>query len=185
MSLGIDTSTISQAIKGVSGVPGRMEEILSPDGFSIFIDYAHTPDALENVLSTLWEIRGKGRIITVFWATWDRDTAKRPEMWQIVSRLSDAVILTQDDDYSENTGRIIKDILPGIDRKQGEGFWIIPDRLEAIRTALLMWEKDDIILLAGKWDEHVLMTNRWPIDWHERTIVERILKDIDDNTLVK
>ncbi len=185
MSLWIETPVIVDAIKKVTWIPGRMEEVQSSDGFSIFIDYAHTPDALENVLETLAEMKGKWRIITVFWATWDRDTTKRPEMWQIVSRLSDVVILTQDDDYTENTQKIIKDILPGIDRKQAEDFWIISHRWEAIRTAILMAQKDDIILLAGKWDEHVLMTNEWPIDWHERTLVEKILKDIDDNELVK
>lgn len=184
MGLGIDTDTIVTSIKEVSSIPGRMEEVISHDGFSVFIDYAHTPDALENVLETLSEMKWKGRVITIFWATWDRDTSKRPIMWEVVSRLSDAVILTQDDDYSENTGKIIKDVLPGIDRKQGEDFWIIPSRLEAIRTALLMAEKDDIILLAGKWDEHMLVTNQWPVEWHDKTIVERILREIDDNTLI-
>ena len=95
-----------------------MEEVKSKDDFSVFIDYAHTPDALENVLDTLQEMKGKGRIITVFGATGDRDTTKRPIMGQVVSRYSDVVIVTQDDDYTENTQKIIKDILPGIDRKQ-------------------------------------------------------------------
>lgn len=184
MWLGISTDLIVSSIKEVTWIPGRMEEVISPDWFSVFIDYAHTPDALENVLETLNEMKGKGRIITVFWATWERDTSKRPIMWEVVSRLSDVLIVTQDDDYAENTQKIIKDILPGIDRKQGEDFWIIPSRLEAIRTALLIAESDDIILLAGKWDEHILVTNNWPVEWHDRTIVEKILKDIDDNTLV-
>jgi UDP-N-acetylmuramoyl-L-alanyl-D-glutamate--2,6-diaminopimelate ligase len=106
-------------------------------------------------------------------------------MGQVVSRLSDVVIVTQDDDYTENTQKIIKDILPGIDRKQGENFWIIADRREAIRTALLMAKKGDLILIAGKGDEHMLMTNEGPVKWHERTIVEQMLKDIDDNTVIK
>jgi UDP-N-acetylmuramoyl-L-alanyl-D-glutamate--2,6-diaminopimelate ligase len=127
-----------------------MEEVRSKDDFSVFIDYAHTPDALENVLDTLQEMKGKGRIITVFGATGDRDTTKRPIMGQVVSRYSDVVIVTQDDDYTENTQKIIKDILPGIDRKQGENFWVISDRKEAIRTALLMGQKGDLILIAGK-----------------------------------
>lgn len=105
-------------------------------------------------------------------------------MGQVVSRLSDIVILTQDDDYTENTQKIIKDVLPGIDRKQGDGFWIIADRKEAIRTALLMAKKDDIILLAGKGDEHVMVTNQGHIPWHDKTIVCDILKEIDDNTII-
>lgn len=184
-SLWIDRQTIEKIISEIHVIPGRMEEVKSKDGFSVFIDYAHTADALENVLETLAEMKGKWKIITVFWATGDRDTSKRPIMWQVVSKLSDCVILTQDDDYTENTQEIIKDVLPGIDRKQGEDFWIISDRKQAIRTALLMWKKDDIILLAGKWDEHALITNAGPIEWHERTIVEEMLKDIEDNTILK
>lgn len=184
-SLWIDKETIESAITKIEWVPGRMQEVRSKDGFSVFIDYAHTADALENVLDTLAEIKWNGRIITVFGATGDRDVGKRPIMGQVVSRLSDVVIVTQDDDYTENTQKIIKDILPWIDRKQGEDFWIIADRYEAIRTALVMAKKDDIILLAGKWDEHALITNKWPVEWHEKTIAEKILKEIDDNTVLK
>lgn len=184
-SLWIDRDTISKAIWEISSIPGRMEEVQSEDGFSVFIDYAHTADALENVLDTLTEMKGNGRILTVFGATGDRDTSKRPIMGQVVSRLSDVVIVTQDDDYTENTGKIIKDILPGIDRKQWEDFWIITDRFEAIRTALVMAKKDDLVLIAGKGDEHALITNQWPVEWHDKTVVETILKEIDDNTIIQ
>lgn len=184
-SLWIERETISQIVPKIKVVPGRMEEVRSKEGFSVFIDYAHTEDALENVLETLWEMKWSGRIITVFGCTGDRDTTKRPIMGQVVSRLSDMVIVTQDDDYTENPQKIIKDILPWIDRKQGDDFWIIPDRREAIRTALVTAKSGDLILLAGKWDEHALLTNAWPIQWHERTIVEEMLKEIDDNTVLK
>lgn len=185
VSLGIEKTTITKSIEQVESIPWRMEEVRAKDGFSVFIDYAHTADALENVLKTLDDMKGKWRIITVFGATWDRDTSKRPVMWQVVSKFSDVVVVTQDDDYTENPQEIIKNILPGIDRKQWEDFWIIADRLEAIRTALIMAKKDDIILLAWKWDEHSLITNSWAIEWHEKTIVEKILKEIDDNTIMK
>ena len=184
-SLWIEKEQAEKAIANIECVPWRMEEVKSKDNFSVFIDYAHTPDALGNVLSTLSKIQWKWRIITVFWATWDRDKAKRPLMGQTVSEYSDVVIVTQDDDYSENTQKIIKDILPWIDRKQWEDFWIIPDRKEAIRTALVMAQKEDIILLAGKWDEHAIITNNWPIEYHEKTLVEQMLKEIDDNTILK
>lgn len=184
-ALWIERETIPDLISKVQWVPGRMEEVLSKDGFSVFIDYAHTADALENVLSTLWEMKGKGRIITVFWCTGDRDISKRPIMGQVVSKLSDVVIVTQDDDYTENTQKIIKDILPWVDRKQWEDFWVIADRIEAIRTALVSAKKWDLILLAGKWDEHMLMTNDGPKEYHEKTIVEDMLKEIDDNTVMK
>ena len=184
-SLWISKSDIEKWLAIVKTVPGRMEEIKSKEGFSVFIDYAHTPDALEKVLDTLSEMKWEWRIITVFWACGDRDKTNRPTMWSVISRLSDVVILTQDDDYSESPQDIIKDILPGVDRKQWEDFWIIIDRKEAIRTALVMAQKWDIVLIAGKWDEHVRVTNQWHVPWHDKTIAEGILKDIDDNTIMK
>ena len=185
MSLWIDKKKISLIIKEVEWVPGRMELIETNEWYKVFIDYAHTPDALEKVLETVVQISEVKNIITVFWATWDRDKTKRPIMWQIVSTYSNKIILTQDDDYTEDTGDIIKDILPWIWRWEWDNFWIIPERKEAIRTALLMAEKNDIVLIFWKWDEHVLVTNRWPIKWHDKTIVKEILKGIDDNKIIK
>ncbi len=184
LTLWLKTEEIEKSITSVWVVPGRLEEVNNYEWFKIFIDYAHTPDALENVLQTLRNINGVKRIITVFWATWDRDTTKRPIMWEVVSRLSDYVILTQDDDYTEKTQDIMKDILPGIERKEWENFWIIPDREVAIRTALLQAEKDDAILIAGKWDEHQMMTNLGPIAYNDKEVVLKVLKEIDDNKIM-
>lgn len=184
-SLWIDRETISKIVSQVHVIPWRMEEIKSKDGFSVFVDYAHTPDALENVLETLWEFKGKGKIITVFWACGDRDKTNRPIMGWVISKLSDVVILTQDDDYSEKPENIIKDILPWVDRKQGEDFWIVVDRQEAIRTALVMAKKDDIVLVSWKWDEHLRITNNGPVPWHDKSLIENILKEINDNTVIK
>ena len=180
----IKEKKIQEIIKKIKWVPGRMEEIDSLDDFKVIVDYAHTPDALEKVLYNLMEIEWRNRIITVFWATWDRDKTKRPIMWEIVSRLSDIVILTQDDDYTEKTEEIIKDVLQWIERKESEDFWVISDRKDAIRTALLMAKKNDIVLVAWKWDEHSLITNDWSIPWHDKDIIEEILKSIDDNKIV-
>lgn len=185
ISLGIKKDVIEDALTQVTGIPGRMELLKTTQGFSIYIDYAHTPDALDKVLETLGETKWKGRIITVFWACGDRDKTNRPTMWSVISRLSDVVILTQDDDYSEKTQDIIKDILPWVDRKQGENFWIIVDRKEAIRTAILMAKEGDTILIAWKWDEHVRVSNEWHVPWHDRTVAEEILKDLDDNVVMK
>ena len=184
ISFWIKWKAIEEILKNISWIPGRMEEVQNNEWFKIFIDYAHTPDALEKVLEDFKNTSGVENIITVFWATWDRDKTKRPVMWEIVSRMSDIVILTQDDDYSEKTEDIIKDVLPGIERKEWEGFWVIPDRKEAIRTALVSANKNDIVLIAWKWDEHVLVTNEWSIEWHDRTIVEEIMKGIDDNHIM-
>lgn len=184
MSFWMKQEEMQKALTTVWGVPGRMDEVNNLEGYKIIIDYAHTADALKNVLSTIKSLEWVNNIYTVFWATWDRDKSKRPVMWQIVSELSDFVILTQDDDYSEDTHQIIKDVLPGIERKEWEKFWVIPDRKEAIRTALITAEKNDVILIAGKWDEHVMVTNKWHITWHDKTIVNEILHEIDQHKLI-
>jgi UDP-N-acetylmuramoyl-L-alanyl-D-glutamate--2,6-diaminopimelate ligase len=185
ISLNYKPQEIESMVQQISWVPWRMEEVENNEWCKIYIDYAHTPDALEQVLTTLKEIQGRKRIITVFWATGDRDRTKRPEMGRIVSEYSDIVILTQDDDYSEKTESIIKDVLPWIERKEWENFWIIADRKEALRTALITAQKNDIILIAGKWDEHVLMTNNGPVEWHDKTIVKEILTQIENNTIIE
>lgn len=185
VSIGLKPNDIQKSLENFCWVPWRMEEIHAKDGAIIFIDYAHTPDALTQVLTTIREIKWINKIITVFWATGDRDKTKRPIMWSIVSELSDIVILTQDDDYTEKTQSVIKDILPWIERKEWEDFWIVPDRKEAIRTWIIAAGKNDVVLIAGKGDEHTLITNEWPIKWHDKEIAQEILKGIEDNTLVK
>ena len=185
MCLGIKKEIIEDVVEKINWIAWRLERIENNEWFKIFIDYAHTADALENVLETLNKMKWKWKIITVFWATWDRDKSKRPIMWEVVSRLSDSVIVTQDDDYSENPADIIKDILPGIERREWDGFWIIPSREEALRTALVSARTWDILLVAWKWDEHTMVTNTWSIPWHDKTKVLEILKAIDDNKIIK
>ncbi len=185
MSFWLSKEKIIDIVKHIKWIPWRLEDVENSEWYQVFIDYAHTEDALKNVLDSLNKIKWNWRIITVFWATWDRDKSKRPIMWQVVSEKSDFVILTQDDDYSENTTDIIKDVLPWIERKQWEDFWIIPDREEAIRTALVTWKKWDIILIAWKWDEHVMVTQKWTIPWHDKTKVEEILKWLDENKIIE
>lgn len=184
MAIGIKWEVIIESIKKIKWIPWRMENIENKEWFTIIVDYAHTEDALKNVLKTIKWFTGIWKIITVFWATWDRDKTKRPMMWQIVSKYSDVVILTQDDDYTEKTESIIKDILPGIERKEWEDFWIIPTRKEAIQAALLQAEINDVVLIAWKWDEHVMVTNEWHVEWHDKTIIREIMKWIDDNKII-
>lgn len=180
----IPAREIEKSISNVTWVPWRMEEVENHIWASILIDYAHTPDALENVLSTVRQIEWVKRVITVFWATWDRDKTKRPKMWEIVSKYSDVIILTQDDDYSEDTISIIKDIMPGIDRKQGDSFYVIPERYDAIRQALLVARSWDIVLIAWKWDENSMITNEWVVHWHDKKVTKEILKELDDNRII-
>lgn len=184
ISFWINKDKIIKIISEITWIPWRMEEVKNLEWYKIFIDYAHTADALEKVLENLKSINSSWKIITVFWATWDRDRTKRPKMWEVVSKLSDFVILTQDDDYTEKTEEIINDVMLWINKIEWDDFWIIPDREDAIQTALIKAEKWDIILIAWKWDEHVMMTNNWPIQWHDKTIVEKILNNLDDNKIL-
>lgn len=183
-SLWLSKKQIEKSIEKTTWIPWRMDLLESEDGFKIYIDYAHTEDALKNVLQTLKNLEWVKRIITVFGATWDRDKTKRPVMGQIVSQYSDLVILTEDDNYSEDVHEIMKDIIPGIERKEWEGFWVIPERKEAIMTALVAAKKWDIVLLAGKWDEHKIIRNHWADDWHDKTVAKEILEEIKENKLI-
>lgn len=183
LSFSISTEDIQKVILSVTWVPWRMELIDNEIWADIIVDYAHTPDALEKVLTTLKEIWYK-KIVTVFGATWDRDKTKRPIMWEVVSKNSDVVILTQDDDYTENSEMIIKDVIPWINRIEWQDFFIIPTRKEAIELGISSIWKWDALLIAWKWDEHVMVTNKWAIEWHDKTIIKQILKEIDDNKII-
>lgn len=184
MSQKVNISTIQKIIEDFSAVPWRLEEIPNTRWAKIFVDYAHTENSLENVLKTLKKIEGKKRVITVFWATGDRDKTKRPKMGRIVDILSDIIILTDDDTYTEDSLSIIRDVTAGIPRKEGENFWIIPSREDAIRTALIMLQKWDVLLVAGKWAETVQVTNSWSIPWNDKKSIERILMEIDAQVII-
>lgn len=183
MSFGIEVEDISKIVAKVEWIPGRMEAVPNELWADIYVDYAHSEDALQKVLENLKKY-GYNKIITVFWATGDRDTTKRPAMGKIVDKLSDIVILTQDDDYTEKPEKIISQVQAGINRTEGENFWIIPSRKEAIEAGISALEKWDCLLIAGKWDEHTMITNFWPIEWNDRDVVEKILASIDENKIV-
>lgn len=179
----ISISNIVEAIESVNIIPGRLEEISNNLWITVFVDYAHTEDSLKNVLETVRSMEGVRKVITVFGATGDRDTTKRPKMGRIADTLSDSIILTDDDTYTENSLKIIKDVSMGIKRKEGEWFWIVPSREDAIRTALVMAEAWDVVLIAGKGAETAQITNRWPISWDDRDVTRNILEEIDRNRL--
>jgi len=115
----VDIATIQEMLRTIGGIPGRLEEVPNMRGAKIFVDYAHTEESLKSVLETLKKIEGTKRIITLFGATGDRDKTKRPKMGRIVDILSDVVILTDDDTYTEDSLSIIRDVAVGIKRKEG------------------------------------------------------------------
>ncbi|HKZ45941.1 MAG TPA: UDP-N-acetylmuramoyl-L-alanyl-D-glutamate--2,6-diaminopimelate ligase [Thermodesulfobacteriota bacterium] len=159
IGLALDKKTIEKGIAALKRVPGRLERIISEDGFQAVVDYAHTGDALERVIGALKPL-AKKRLITVFGCGGDRDRGKRPVMGEIAARLSDFTVITSDNPRSEDPMEIIKEIEAGINkgvRGQGSGvkrsYTIIPDRHEAIMAAVNLAAAGDIILVAGKGHE--------------------------------
>lgn len=154
IAMGHAPAEVLRVLSTLRPVNGRFEAIRSPQGFSAIVDYAHTPDALENVLTAIREvIRGKGRIITVCGAGGNRDKGKRPLMAQEAANRSDRVIITSDNPRFEEPQAIINDMLAGLDAKQLQKVVSIVDRREAIRAAAMMAQPGDVILVAGKGHE--------------------------------
>ena len=152
--LGEKPENILLVMSTLKSVSGRLDPIQSPEGFTAIVDYAHTPDALENVLNAIHEVLdGKGRVITVCGAGGNRDKGKRPLMAQEAVKQSDRVIITSDNPRFEEPQDIINDMLAGLDKEQMKKVVSIVDRREAIRTACMMAQKGDVILVAGKGHE--------------------------------
>ena len=150
--LGISLADCADALKTAQGVKGRVEVVPTPgQPYSVLIDYAHTPDGLENVLSSVKDFC-KGRVIGVFGCGGDRDPMKRPIMGEIGVKLSDIAIITSDNPRTEEPMAIIEDILKGVKQEYGE-YIVMEDRRAAIRYAMDIAKKDDIIVLAGKGHE--------------------------------
>jgi UDP-N-acetylmuramoyl-L-alanyl-D-glutamate--2,6-diaminopimelate ligase len=152
--LGVERNDILRILSELRPVSGRFEIIHSPDGKYAVVDYAHTPDAIQNVLSGIAEIRtGNEQIITVVGAGGDRDKTKRPEMAREAAKQSDKVILTSDNPRSEEPERILADMEAGIEMHQKHKVLSIVNRREAIKTAIMLAKSGDIILVAGKGHE--------------------------------
>lgn len=152
--LGFQQDEILQSISSLKRVSGRFETLKSDGGIFFIVDYAHTPDALENVLDSINEIRTKNeRLITVFGCGGDRDHSKRPEMGDIASKKSTLAIITSDNPRTEDPLAIIKEIEAGVQPQNFSKYTSIPDRREAIKMAIKFAEPKDIVLVAGKGHE--------------------------------
>lgn len=176
LALGIDFNDVLGAISKSNGVKGRIEVVPCDRDFTIIIDYAHSPDGLENIISSLREI-AKGRVVTVFGCGGDRDKTKRPKMGRIAAELSDFCVVTSDNPRSENPSEIIKDILVGM---QGidTPYEVVELRYDAIEYAIRNAQKDDIILLAGKGHETYQILPTGTIHFDEREVVSEILSKL-------
>ncbi|MGE8432893.1 UDP-N-acetylmuramoyl-L-alanyl-D-glutamate--2,6-diaminopimelate ligase [Chryseobacterium joostei] len=152
--LGFEQDEILQAISKLKRVSGRFETFKSDGGIFFIVDYAHTPDALENILDSINDIRTKNeRLITVFGCGGDRDHSKRPEMGNIATKKSTLAIITSDNPRTEDPAQIIKEIEAGVEPQNFSKYTSIPDRKEAIKMAIKFAEPKDIVLVAGKGHE--------------------------------
>lgn len=172
LSCGIDMETAKKGLKNAKGVKGRLERVPTYTDFTVIIDYAHTPDGLENVLNAVNSFK-KGHVIALFGCGGDRDATKRPIMGDIGTRLSDIAVITSDNPRTEEPEKIIDDILKGV--KGGE-YKVIPDRKEAIGYALSIAEKNDVVLLLGKGQETYQILGKEKIHFDEREIVKDFLE---------
>lgn len=179
MNLSLDD--IKNGIESLSSVPGRLEYIPNDHQIHVYVDFAHSPDALENVLRTLQQL-AKKRIITVFGCGGDRDKSKRPKMGEIVGRLSDFVVVTSDNPRTEDPIEIIRQIIPGVVRTctreylptdlnngfNDKGYVVIPDRRAAIQMAIQVSTPEDIVLIAGKGHETYQLIGNQTIPFDDR-----------------
>lgn len=172
-ALGISAENISAGLKSVPGVCGRAEVVPTGRDYTVMIDYAHTPDGIENILKSIQGF-AKGRIVILFGCGGDRDRTKRPKMGRIAGELADFCVVTSDNPRTEDPGEIIKEIIPGVE-ETGCPYTVIENRKEAIRYALDNAETGDVILLAGKGHETYQILKSGKIHFDEREIVHEIL----------
>ncbi len=174
--LGEEEEKVLLTLTGLGRVPGRFEVIRPSSGVNAIVDYAHTPDALENVLSTIRELRtNKEKLITVVGCGGNRDREKRPEMAAIACRFSDKVILTSDNPRNEDAGTIIEEMEKGILPEDIKKTLKITDRREAIKTACTLVSKNDIILLAGKGHETYQEIKGVKYDFDDRKVLAEMI----------
>ena len=174
--LGSDPQEVLVALSSLRPAPGRLENIRGPRDISVIIDYAHTPDALENVLKTLREIAPDRELICLFGCGGDRDKTKRPEMAAIAQKIADRIVVTSDNSRTEKTSDIMADIKAGMDTSGRARSLFIEDREEAIRTAIMIASQGATILLAGKGHETYQIIGTEKRHFDEKEIVNGIFE---------
>ena len=173
INIGVDILDIEKGLVLAKSVKGRIEVVQVPTPYTIIIDYAHTPDGLENIISAVRDF-ARGRVITVFGCGGNRDSSKRPKMGKIAEELSDIVIVTSDNPRCENSASIIEDILLGMKK---DNHVVVENRKEAIRYAMQISREKDIVVLAGKGHETYQEIDNVKHDFDERVIVKQILAE--------
>jgi UDP-N-acetylmuramoyl-L-alanyl-D-glutamate--2,6-diaminopimelate ligase len=174
--LGLSKKQIEQGIAALKAVPGRMTSLMSKTGYHVIVDFAHTPDALENVLKAAREV-AEGNIILVLGATGDRDKTKRPIMGEAAAKFADKVFLTDEETYTEDPEVIINALYEGIKKAGGEAkTTIVGNRLEAIKAAMKAAKKGDAILLTGIGHQTTRNMGGKEVAWNEIEIARTLIK---------
>ncbi|MFS0861389.1 UDP-N-acetylmuramoyl-L-alanyl-D-glutamate--2,6-diaminopimelate ligase [Fredinandcohnia sp. 179-A 10B2 NHS] len=171
---GIPLQSIVNAVERVKGVPGRFELVNQGQNYTVIVDYAHTPDSLENVLNTVKQF-SQGKILLVVGCGGDRDRSKRPIMAQIATKYADIPIFTSDNPRLENPIQILEDMENGV---KGESFFTIPDREKAIKYAISKAVKGDIIIIAGKGHESYQIIGNQTYEFDDRLVAARAIKEM-------
>lgn len=173
-AVGMPFETMSKGIGDLSGVPGRLERVANSRGVHVFIDYAHTPDALMKTLKAVSSFKTT-RVLLLFGCGGDRDKAKRPVMGGIASEMADFTVVTSDNPRTENPRAIIDEIVPGL---KGDNFKIVEDRKEAICEIIRMARPEDIIVVAGKGHEDYQIIGDTKYHFSDREVIEECLSDV-------
>jgi len=174
LALGVPIEAALRGIASVSGVPGRLERVPGAQEFAVIVDYAHTDDALKNLLETVREL-GPRRMLTVFGCGGDRDRTKRPLMGAVAARLSDVVLVTSDNPRSEPPEAIIEEILRGMNGGRGAERHVIVDRREAIAAALEIARPGDAVVIAGKGHETSQVLRDRAVPFDDRQVARELL----------
>lgn len=177
VAAGIPIDRAIEALTFAKGVMGRCETVYTKTDYTVIIDYAHTPDGLENIISTVREFC-EGRVITLFGCGGDRDRTKRPIMGRVAANLSDYCVVTSDNPRTENPAAIIEDIMVGVKETDCE-YTVIENRREAIKYALSFAKRGDCIILAGKGHETYQIIGKEKNHFDEREVIEECLKELN------
>ncbi len=172
---GIDLERAMNAVAQLTVIPGRLEEVPNKKGIKVLVDYAHTDDALEKILTALRETT-EGRLLLVFGCGGDRDRTKRPAMGRVASELADFTVITSDNPRKENPETIISEIKAGFGEKTN--FTVVQDREAAINEALVMAETGDVVVVAGKGHENFQEFENTTVSFDDRMVVKRILENL-------
>lgn len=171
----INVTTLKEALEKSSSIPGRYESIDCGQNFNVIVDYAHTVESLESLLE-LYKRLTRGKLYVVFGATGGgRDKAKRPKMGAAADKHADYIVVSDDDPYEEDEWKICEDVAGGIKRIEGDNFWKIPTRMEAIKMVLALATEGDTVVLAGKGAEEIQIVHGKSIPWDDRKIVRQLL----------